>query len=93
MKITYDGLIAGVRFLSVHCEGFCDGTGDDFQTWFIRDLLSEVFRASGITPEMPDQPPGVHKLSALAGCQDKLRLLAFLVGPDGEHLTVEVDCR
>jgi len=39
MKISYEGLVAGVQFLQCHCEGFDDGTGDDFHTPFIRDLL------------------------------------------------------
>lgn len=70
-----------------------NGIGDEFHAPFIRDLLTEIFRASGITLEMPEELPSAPEMIALAGHQDKGRLLAFLVGPDGERLTVEVDLR
>lgn len=85
MKITYGGLLAGVRFLQVHCEGFDDGTGDDFHVPFIRDLLTEIFRASGITLEMPDGLPNAQLTIALTDHQGKGRLLVFLAGLDDEH--------
>lgn len=91
MKITYAGLIAGVRFLNVHCLGFDIGTGVDFNTPFIRDLLSEVHRASGITLEMPLELPDVPEKIVSTDHQGKAQLLAFLVGPDGEHLVSTVD--
>ena len=74
-----------LRFLQVHCEGFDDGTGDDFYTPFIRDLLTEIFLASGITLEMQDELPSEPESIALVGCQDRGQLLAFLAGLDGEH--------
>ena len=85
MGITCNGLVAGVRFLQAHCEGFDDGTGDDFYTPFIRDLLTEIFRASDITLEMPDELPSAPESIALAGHQDMGRLLVFLVGLDDER--------
>lgn len=77
MRITYDGLVAGVQFLQTHCEGFDDGTGDDFQTPFIRDLLAEVFRVSGITPEMPKVPQYAPVKTASADYPDTGRLVVF----------------
>ena len=90
-KITHGGLVAGVRFLQAHCEGFDDGTGDDFRTPFIRDLLLEVCRASNITLDMPAERRYAREPNASKGRQEKGRLLAFRLGPDGAHLTVELD--
>ena len=81
MKITYDGLVAGERFLRDHCDGFDDGTGNGFHVDFIKDLLKEVFRASGIDYEIlvvkPEKPP----LNALEGHQDTDLLLVFVAAP------------
>lgn len=85
MKIIVGNLVADVRFLQVHCERFDDGTGDDFHTSFIRDLLTEIFRASSIALEMPDEHPSAPESIALANHQDKGLLLVFLVGLDGER--------
>lgn len=91
MKITYDGLLAGVRFLNDHCPGFDYGTGDDFRTPFIHDLLAEIFRASGIELDMPCEPQCLHEKTVQEGHQDKGQLLVFLVGPAGERLVSTVD--
>lgn len=85
MKISHDGLVAGVRFLQEHCEGFDDGTGDHFNTPFIHELLMEVFRASGIALEMPDEQRYVPETIVSVNHQDTTRLLVFLAGSDGEH--------
>ena len=92
MQITHEGLVAGVRFLQMHCDGFDDGTGDHFHTPFIRDLLLEVCRASNIALDMPEVQPHKPHTNASAGHQEKLWLLAFLPGPDGEGSPVLVDC-
>lgn len=75
INIPYNGLIAGVKFLQVHCEGFDDGTGDDFQTSFIRRLLTEIFLDSGITLEMPDENLSMPETNSLKENQDMGRLM------------------
>ena len=56
-----------------------------FHGWANLDLLTDAFRDSGIALEMPDEPPSAPESIALAGHQDKGRLLVFLVGLDGER--------
>jgi hypothetical protein len=48
---------------------------------FIRQLLSEVFHASGIVLEMPDKRPDTPVLISSAAHQDTGQLLAFLAEP------------
>ncbi|MDP2829140.1 MAG: hypothetical protein Q8O37_11110 [Sulfuricellaceae bacterium] len=91
MNITYDGLLAGVRFLNVHCPAFDYGTGDDFRTPFIHDLLTEIFRASGISVETLCEPLCTQEMTAQEDHQDTTGLLVFLVGPDGERLVSTID--
>lgn len=80
--------MAGVRFLYKPCEDFDNGTGDNFHAPFIRDLLMEVFRASGIALDMPEAHRYMRDSNVSTGHQEKGRLLAFLAGPDGERLTL-----
>ncbi len=91
MMVTYDGLLAGVRYLNVHCPGFDYGTGDDFRTPFIHDLLAEIFRASGIEIDMPCEHQCMQERTVQEDRQDTTGLLAFLVGPDGERLVATID--
>ena len=91
MKITYEGLVSGVRFLQEHCEGFDDGTGDDFHTPFIRDLLMEICHASGITLDMPAEQLYGPETNVSQDHQETGRILAFLVDSDGERSTLELD--
>ena len=51
--------MVGVRFLQIYCIEFDDGTRADFHIPFIRDLLTEIFRASCIVLEMPYKLPRV----------------------------------
>lgn len=91
MKITYDGLLAGVRYLNDHCPGFDYGTGDDFRTPFIHDLLAEIFRASGIGIDMLCEPQCLQETIVQEAHQDTTGLLVFLVGPDGERSISTID--
>ena len=59
MKITFQGLVAGEKFLRERNEDFDDGTPDGTHWRLIRGLLSEVFRASGIALKMPGKCPNV----------------------------------
>ena len=90
MKITHEGLVAGVRFLQSHCDGFDDGTGDHFHTPFIHDLLLEVFRDSGIALEMPDEQRYALDSNVSPDHQETGRIVAFRAGPDDEHLLREL---
>lgn len=92
MKVTYDGLLAGVRYLNEHCPGFDYGTGDDFRTPFIHDLLAEIFHASGIGLDMLCEPQCLQEMTVQEAHQGKAELLVFLAGPAGERLVSTVDC-
>ena len=91
MKITHKGLVAGVRFLQYHCEGFDDGTGDDFHTPFIRDLLMEIFRASGVEVDIHEEQK--HELWRLGGGdhRDIEGSRVWLVFPAAEHSVQKSD--
>ena len=93
MKIAHEGLVAGVRFLQCHCEGFDDGTGDDFHTPFIRDLLMEIFRASGIEVDIHEEQR--HGLLKPVGGdhQDTEESRVWLVFLADERLAQEADSR
>jgi len=55
IHITYDGLVAGERYLREHCEEYDDGTFDGFHNRIVKGLISEICRVSGLTLEMnPD---------------------------------------
>lgn len=62
-------LVAGARVSRAHCEEFDDGTPDGTHRRLIRELLTEVFRASGIALEMldrcPDTPASIASASYL----------------------------
>ena len=90
--ITHGGLVAGVRYLQEHCADFDDGTGDHFHTPFIRELLLEVCRASGITLNMPEEQRYGPQLSVSTGHQERLWLLAFLPDADDEGSPVAIEC-
>jgi len=76
--ITFDGLVAGERFLRSQIEEFDDGTPDGFHETFIRELLTEVFRASGITLEIPDKHPDTPESNSSEVNPDTGRLLVFV---------------
>ena len=84
--ITFDGLLAGEKFLRERNEDFNNGTPDGTHWRLIRGLLSEVFRASGITLEMPDRRPDMPEMSSSVTHQEHQRLFVFLAESDG------VDC-
>ena len=84
--ITFDGLVAGEKFLRRNNEEFDDGTPDGTHWRFIRDLLSEVLRASDIALEMPDKPPDRPLTIALTEHQEPWRLLVFVAE------SCDVDC-
>ena len=90
MKITHEGLVAGVRFLQERYDGFDDGTGDHFHTPFIHELLMEVFRASGITLDMPAEQRYELEPNVSPDHQETVRIVAFRAGPDDEHLPREL---
>jgi len=89
MKITYDGLLAGVRYLNEHCDGFDIGTGDDYRTPFIHELLTDIFRASGIEIDIDVETQHMQKMPVCEGHQDTLQLSGLVVFLADVHLENE----
>jgi hypothetical protein len=82
--ITFDSLVAGERLLRDRIV-IDDGTSDGARWRLIRDLLSEVFRASGIVLEMPDRCPYMPASIASTEHQEPGRLLLFVAeSSDGD---------
>lgn len=86
MKIIFDGLLAGERFLRIHGLELDEGTPDEEHWFIIQGLLTEVLRASGIALEMPDTLPNVPPSIASSGHQDTGLLLVCVAETGG------VDC-
>ncbi len=78
--ITFDGLVAGERLLRDRMW-IDDGTPDGAHWRLIRDLLSEVFRASGIDLEMPDKCPDMPVTISSEEHRETGQLLVFLAEP------------
>lgn len=91
--ITFDGLVAGEKFLRQHNQEFDDGTPDGTHWLFIRQLLSEVFRASGTALEMPDKRPDTPLMISSAAHQETGRLLVFLAEPGDADCEQGFFCR
>lgn len=83
--ITLDGFVAGERLLRDRML-IDDGTPDGSHWSLIRDLLSEVFRASGTVLEMPDKCPDMPESTSSAAQKVTAQLLVFVAEP------VAVDC-
>ncbi len=79
--ISFDGLVAGERVLRAHCEEFDDGTPDGTH-WLIRELLTEVLRASGIALETLDRCPDTPASIASASYQGMSLLLVCVPETD-----------
>lgn len=79
--ITFDGFVAGERVRRDRML-IGDGTPDGVSHWrLIRALLSKVFRASGITQQMPDKCPDTPVTTASEEHQETGQLLVFLAEP------------
>ena len=90
IDVTAAGLLAGEEFCRVHGGGgFDEGTPDTVIHFFIRDLLSEVFRVSGITLGMPSEMPKTPEKNFSEENQGTDLLLAFLAEPGFEGYVPE----
>lgn len=93
MKITTDGLHAGIQDLNERCDGFDIGTGDDYHIPFMCALLKAVFHASGIEIDIDEETPRMQTKPLCEDHQDTLPSAALVVFLAAEHLESEADRR
>ena len=90
MEITLDGIMAGECFLREHSENFDDGTSPGTHANFIKDLLTEVFHASGIALEMLCDTPSAPLSNSSIVNSDMPLLLVFATETDDEDFGLGV---
>ena len=64
IAVTFEGLLAGERYLRERTDEFDDGTSEGAHVRFVLALVSSVFDACRIAIEMPSAQPCKHPKTA-----------------------------
>jgi len=71
INVTVKSIVAAKNHFFVHGLGYSDCSTDGDVVGLILDLLSEIHRASDITPDMILLPQYEQVMNFLTSCQDK----------------------